>query len=418
MLSLGLLERGHVRRRAVVGSAAVCLACVVGLGLWLDATAVEAKTTTELSEELSQAKESLSQARANADKAKATQLAAQQDIAGLDQKIEVLQQRVTDAANVRDIAATKLAKTRKTLVKVNSQLKSTQAQYNKAQADLTAANAALAARAVSIYKAGGTDYFALVFEARALSDLVGQVDLLSKVMDQDRKMVEQIRALQAKVLEEGNALQETKAQASAVEGQQQKDTDALDKVVKQQKAALNEVSDARAAKRAVAAKAEKDLVAWQAREKELLRQSQDIEAVLRGNSAGGSVHGSGRLIWPVDGPITSPFGERENPIFHRMEMHTGIDIGAAEGTPIYAADSGTVVFAGWKGGYGKATIIGHGNGLATLYGHQSKLLVSEGQTVNKGQLIGRVGSTGWATGPHLHFEVRLNGTPVNPMKYL
>jgi murein DD-endopeptidase MepM/ murein hydrolase activator NlpD len=118
------------------------------------------------------------------------------------------------------------------------------------------------------------------------------------------------------------------------------------------------------------------------------------------------------LIWPVAGPITSPFGMRWG------RLHPGIDIGASMGTPIHAAASGTVVYAGWMTGYGNLTVIDHGGGIATAYGHQSKLDVSVGQQVTQGQEIGLIGSTGFSTGPHLHFEVRVNGVPVDPMGYL
>ena len=109
---------------------------------------------------------------------------------------------------------------------------------------------------------------------------------------------------------------------------------------------------------------------------------------------------------------------RFDPILETNSMHTGVDFGAPMGTPIHAAADGTVVFAGPRGGYGNCTIIDHGNSLATLYGHQSVIGVTVGQKVTKGQVIGKVGSTGMSTGPHLHFEVRVNGTPVNPMTYL
>ena len=118
------------------------------------------------------------------------------------------------------------------------------------------------------------------------------------------------------------------------------------------------------------------------------------------------------LIWPAAGPVTSPFGMRWG------RMHDGIDIGAPMGAPIHAAGSGTVIYAGWMSGYGNLTVIDHGGGLATAYGHQSKLEVSVGDQVTQGQEIGLVGSTGHSTGPHLHFEVRVNGTPVDPMVYL
>jgi murein DD-endopeptidase MepM/ murein hydrolase activator NlpD len=122
----------------------------------------------------------------------------------------------------------------------------------------------------------------------------------------------------------------------------------------------------------------------------------------------------GGFIRPVGGRITSGFGYRFHPILRRRKLHTGVDFGAPSGTPIRAAASGTVLLAGYSGGYGKCVIIYHGDGVTTLYGHCSLLNVSEGQEVRQGQVIARVGSTGMSTGPHLHFEVRRNGTPVRP----
>ena len=118
------------------------------------------------------------------------------------------------------------------------------------------------------------------------------------------------------------------------------------------------------------------------------------------------------LIWPVSGPVTSPFGYRWG------RLHAGIDIGVPYGTPIHAAASGTVVLAGWTGGYGNYTCIDHGGGLATCYGHQSSYAVSSGAQVSQGQVIGYVGNTGHSFGAHLHFEVRINGNPVDPLGYL
>lgn len=133
-------------------------------------------------------------------------------------------------------------------------------------------------------------------------------------------------------------------------------------------------------------------------------------------STGGS--NPGILAWPVGGTITSPFGWRTHPISGASRFHAGLDIGAGHGTPIGSAGSGTVILASWYGGYGNAVVIDHGGGLTTLYGHQSSLAVSAGQSVSTGQVIGYVGSTGYSTGPHLHFETRENGNPVNPMNYL
>jgi murein DD-endopeptidase MepM/ murein hydrolase activator NlpD len=129
-------------------------------------------------------------------------------------------------------------------------------------------------------------------------------------------------------------------------------------------------------------------------------------------SSGAEPAPSSGFIWPVSGPITSPFGMRWG------SLHPGIDIAAGTGTPIRAAASGHVVSAAYSGGYGYLTVIDHGSGLATAYAHQSRLGTSAGAAVSQGQVIGYVGSTGFSTGPHLHFEVRVNGSPVDPLGYL
>jgi len=141
-----------------------------------------------------------------------------------------------------------------------------------------------------------------------------------------------------------------------------------------------------------------------------LNQRQDTNTVV--------VYGTGRMSFPSNGPITSVFGWRMHPVLGSNRFHSGMDFGAEYGSPIRAADRGTVIFAGWYGGYGNAVIIDHGNGIITLYGHSSQLYVVEGQVVKRGQAIAAVGSTGLSTGPHLHFEVRYNGEPIDPVPYL
>jgi murein DD-endopeptidase MepM/ murein hydrolase activator NlpD len=124
------------------------------------------------------------------------------------------------------------------------------------------------------------------------------------------------------------------------------------------------------------------------------------------------------FIWPVNGAVVSQFGFRIHPIFGTERFHSGIDVNAGSGTPIAASAGGVVITSGWMDGYGNTVIIDHGGGFATLYAHQSQVAVSVGQSVNQGEIIGYVGSTGWSTGPHLHFEVRIGGAPVNPLGYL
>lgn len=168
----------------------------------------------------------------------------------------------------------------------------------------------------------------------------------------------------------------------------------------------------------------KDRQAYEREVRALERESQSITDMLRRRYAKQGVQqsniklGTGRFTNPVPGfPMTSRFGWRVHPIFKTRRMHTGVDFGAPTGTPIRAADTGVVIEAGWRGGYGKAVIIDHGQGLVTLYAHSSAYYVRPGQRVTKGQIIAAVGSTGYSTGPHLHMEVRQNGNPVDPLRW-
>lgn len=159
-------------------------------------------------------------------------------------------------------------------------------------------------------------------------------------------------------------------------------------------------------------------------EQSLMAESNRISRQLagRGSSAVAQSRGSGIFSWPIIGKLMSRFGRRFHPIHKRSAMHTGLDIAASYGTPVKAADGGQVIYAGWRGGYGKTVMVDHGNrngkNLVTLYGHMSRIAVSNGSAVSKGQVVGYEGSTGYSTGPHLHFEVRENGAPVNPLNYL
>ena len=141
-------------------------------------------------------------------------------------------------------------------------------------------------------------------------------------------------------------------------------------------------------------------------------QIQAAQASPSAYSPSSSTPSSSGFIWPVSGPVVSPFGMRWG------RMHTGIDIAVGYGTPIHAAASGRVIYAGWMDGYGNLVFIDHGNGLSTGYAHQSQIAVSTGQSVTQGDVIGYVGCTGHCFGPHLHFEVRVNGNPADPLGYL
>ncbi len=172
-----------------------------------------------------------------------------------------------------------------------------------------------------------------------------------------------------------------------------------------------------------------DRLALEAAQNQLERESKNLEVLIQQKVAEEAqaktnsrtsfiVRGTGVMAYPSNASTSSPFGWRIHPVLGYRRFHAGLDFAASYGSTIRAADSGTVILAGWYGGYGRTIIINHGNGITTLYGHSSELYVSDGQAVERGQAIAAVGSTGLSTGPHLHFEVRRNGTPVDPGNYL
>jgi murein DD-endopeptidase MepM/ murein hydrolase activator NlpD len=228
-------------------------------------------------------------------------------------------------------------------------------------------------------------------DARRVTRLKDQLDAQRADIAQQKQAADAARAAAADEQQQLNQLAQQQASArDAAAGAEQAENTALG-------AAIAQHDDAEAA----------------------LQAESDRIAALAQSAGGGPTQGDGTFIWPVQGPITSPFGYRTDPVTGATAFHAGIDIGASCGTPIKAAGTGTVLTAGWNsGGYGNMTLINNGGGLSTLYGHQSSIIVTAGQSVTQGQVIGYVGSTGKSTGCHLHFEVRVNGNPVDPMGYL
>ena len=196
-------------------------------------------------------------------------------------------------------------------------------------------------------------------------------------------------------------LQKQAATASAeLENKKSQQRQALSQNQKAQQAAFDEVASLEAESKAM---------------NERIRK---LQAALAAQSGKGSTHGT-ISNWPVPGyySISSSFGWRTHPITRKRSMHTGMDIVAPTGTAMRAAGAGVVLISGWGGAYGNMIVLDHGGGISTLYGHASRLNVKEGQSVTANQLIGAVGSTGWSTGPHLHFEVRIGGNPTDPAQY-
>jgi murein DD-endopeptidase MepM/ murein hydrolase activator NlpD len=162
---------------------------------------------------------------------------------------------------------------------------------------------------------------------------------------------------------------------------------------------------------------QQQIALFEQQNKQMLEDSQRMAELIQRLKHSVAI-GTGRFIKPVAGWLSSQFGNRFHPIFKRMAYHSGIDFAAPSGTPVQAADTATVVFAGVWGGYGKAIILDHGDGVTSVYGHLSRIIVRKGDAIQKRDIIGYVGSTGLSTGPHLHFEIRENGLPIDPITYL
>jgi murein DD-endopeptidase MepM/ murein hydrolase activator NlpD len=253
----------------------------------------------------------------------------------------------------------------------------------------------------------------VIIDASSLQDVLDQLHYLEAIARQDKR----IAAAVADARDEVHiAREQTKTvrahvhaetQVVAVRTQQQRD------VKNQLLASQGRLGKSRGSKRSQLASTREQEKKWVAEANALAAEDARIRGQLAATQgAGDTTPSSAGLIWPVNGPVTSPFGYRWG------ALHAGIDIGVPYGTPIHAAASGTVVLAGWTGGYGNYTCIDHGGGLATCYAHQSSYAVSAGAQVSQGQVIGYVGNTGHSFGAHLHFEVRINGNPVDPLGYL
>lgn len=290
-------------------------------------------------------------------------------------------------------------------------------QLEVTRADLAAARDAATHWAQQAYMNAGQSAPAVAFSASALSDIALTVEYLDRVTVDSEASAAHYEAVLAEEERATRVVVEARAEVNA--GLEDLGGDAA------RLAALQELFGAREAallaqldeQEGLLAEVEREVANWEGQLSALEREEASIRKVIAGatSSAGRT---PGRLVRPIPGSLDSSFGPRVHPISGVVKMHNGLDIDGNSGDPIKAAEAGTVILAGTKGGYGLTVMIDHGGGMVTLYAHQSKLAVSVGEKVAAGERIGSVGSTGVSTGPHLHFEVRINGNPVDPAGYL
>ncbi|MCR4601202.1 MAG: peptidoglycan DD-metalloendopeptidase family protein [Clostridia bacterium] len=291
-----------------------------------------------------------------------------------------------------------------------AEINKTQADLEKKQADIDTQNEALGSRLRVMYKRGETSMLEILLGSDSISSFITNMDMIQKIYDNDMDVLKALQEQYAEINAQKAKLMQLKSELETQKTDRQNQSDQLSI----QKAEVEEL------KASVAS----DNKALEEQIDELNKEAEAITRELQQSttvsSSTTSTYSGGAMAWPVPGVyrVTSPYGYRRHPILGVYKLHSGVDIGAATGTSIVAANAGTVIFSGTKSGYGKTVMVDHGGGVVTLYGHCSALLVSSGQSVSRGQTIAQVGSTGQSTGPHCHFEVRINGATTDPMPYI
>ena len=393
------------RRIAVLVAAAavigLCVPVAFGQSLWERKNAVDSR--------ISGLHDSIQRAKAKEGVLSTEISDASSRIDALNGDIGVLSDRLTKLES--DLAAH-----RARLARLEDRLRELAATIQRLTQQHAIAQRRLEQRLVQLYESDEASELEILLQAQSFSDLLEQLDYFRAIGEHDKDIADEIKRVQEETRaarQETAAVRSEVAEATAVLAKKTEEERAARAALLARQAALAAARDAKqsllADVRTQRHEDEEDLEKMQAASAAIAEQLRSSGS--SSSSGGAAAPSASGFIWPVSGPITSGFGWRWG------RMHEGIDIGAACGTPIRAAASGTVVYAGWMDGYGNIIVIDHGGGMATAYGHQSALYVGGG-SVSQGQVIGAVGSTGHSTGCHLHFEVRVNGTPVNPLSYL
>jgi murein DD-endopeptidase MepM/ murein hydrolase activator NlpD len=367
-------------------------------------------------DELSDVRDKLDLTRQRIDAARAEAKTLDGQLESLDARLTSIDDKLAALGSEIAVLQQKLDITQEKLAVVREQLRLKKVELAAAERELALQEAAFEQRVVLTYKTRDIDYLDILLESSSFDDLVTRLHFVRELVGSDNDLVAQLERARARVEREKAAIAAKEQEVSDLAHELQSQNDRLLALQAAEQAQRAEAAAARADKRGALAAVEQDLEELEKQERDLLAESQALSGVISGSSSSGG--GSGVLIWPCSGTVVSDFGWRTHPILGIELFHTGIDIAAPYGTPIKAAAGGKVTMAAWYGGYGNCTIIDHGDGLSTLYAHQSSFKVATGQSVAQGQLIGYVGSTGLSTGPHLHFETRVNGEPVDPMRYL
>jgi murein DD-endopeptidase MepM/ murein hydrolase activator NlpD len=307
----------------------------------------------------------------------------------------------------------KISNAQSELDSVEKELEIINANIEKAEKDLEEAEKNIADKTETfnqrlrvMYKNGNVGYLEVLLSSGDIKDFLSRQTMIESIAEQDKELLQYMKE-QRDIVEQKKV--ELEAQRASVEITKSK--------LESRKRDLETVSRQ---KEDLMGRLVKDIDAYEKEYDKLNEYAKQIESKIVELQRNTNPYSGGVMLWPVEGysRISSSFGYRIHPIFNVQKLHTGIDIPAPTGTAARAASDGIVIYADWLGSYGKAVMIDHGGGIVTLYAHNSSILVSEGETVSRGQSISKIGSTGNSTGPHLHFEVRKNGAYVDPIPWL
>lgn len=296
------------------------------------------------------------------------------------------------------------------LKKTEHKIQEVKATINQSRSSELNLSSDAAQRLREIYEGQRLGFLEMLFQANSLQVFLDKCYFQERVAELDRNLLNELRAKTSALVQHKDQLGQQKNKLGDIVSEFAKKAMAIAK----EKFDQEQVANRLRTQRAFYEQAERQLANESHR---LETQILEMEHSRRKGKKGMSV-GSGSMAMPIVAQVTSPFGWRTHPIFGVRRFHTGVDLAGPNHSPIKAADSGSVLYTGWYGGYGKVVIVSHGNGMATLYAHLCKIATSTGDNVTKGDVIGYEGTTGFSTGPHLHFETRVNGVPNNPMNYL
>ncbi|MHB1336452.1 MAG: murein hydrolase activator EnvC family protein [Candidatus Humimicrobiaceae bacterium] len=301
----------------------------------------------------------------------------------------------------------KLQQTKTKIIELTSAITAKEKEISILEEEINQRSAFLNKRAAEIYKRGNKNVLDVVFKADGFLDFFTRLKMLTSIVKKDAEVIKEI-------MERKKLLLESKKNILKLHDEEIGQKNDLEGLIKSEETKKTELETIYKQKKDLLTVATANKEALITMENQLEKKEQEIGKTLQSYSYGSAP--SGKLLWPVLGKISSGFGNRKS-YSGNTKFHAGLDIYAQTGSPIYAAETGQVIKAEYDGGYGYCILIYHGGNFATFYAHLSGFAISNGQYVQKGQIIGYVGTTGFTTGPHLHFEVRIKGTPNNPLNY-